>query len=286
MSALADAAADLPDADDAPKPADTPAKAPESAADGQSEPARDFTAEAKAQGWTPETEYHGKRPWVDAETFVRRGEELAPFLQANNKALEKALKERDAELKAIRKTLEEFGEHHSKTEERAYKRVLAELTTRQAEAVENNDVTAVRAITEEISDLKAEAKAAPKVQPADPNADFNAAYGPWLEANAWFETDKAMKAYATTLYGDFAEHVPPDRRLAEITKAVKAEFPHKFTNPNRDLPGTVEGAPNGGRPPRGKSYSDLPPEAKAICDDFVKSIKGFTRERYVKDYFA
>jgi hypothetical protein len=47
----------------------------------------------------------------------------------------------------------------------------------------------------------------------------------------------------------------------------------------------VEG---GGSPPSpgGKSYSDLPPDAKAMCDDFVKRVPGFTRDRYVKDYFA
>lgn len=266
------------------KGAETPDKAQESPADGKDEAGEDWEAQAARMGWKADFRGAGA---VDAETFVKRGREILPFVQANNKALEKALKEARDETKALRKTFSDFQEHHTQTAQREYKRAMADLSARQAVAVENNDAKAVADITDEISDLKADMKAAPKTQ-ADPNAAFNEAFETWKPDNAWFDSDKAMRAYAVELFGDYADHVPYARRLTEVTKAVKAEFPHKFapaTNPNRDLPGAVEGQ-GGPRGPRGKSYSDLPPDAKAMCDSFIKDIKGFTKEQFVKDYFG
>jgi len=47
---------------------------------------------AKAMGWSPKDEFRGDPDrWVDAETYVRRGEEFIPFLRANNKKLEEEL---------------------------------------------------------------------------------------------------------------------------------------------------------------------------------------------------
>src|SRR5687768_16654653 len=47
---------------------------------------------ARRMGWRPRAEYGGDPTrWVDAETFVRRGDEILPFVQANNRKLEQAL---------------------------------------------------------------------------------------------------------------------------------------------------------------------------------------------------
>jgi hypothetical protein len=70
-----------------------------------------------------------------------------------------------------------------------------------------------------------------------------------------------------------------------VTEAMRKEFPHKFENPRRREPGAVE-ANATARKAGGKGFSDLPADAKAECDYFVKNVKDFTRDRYVKEFFG
>jgi hypothetical protein len=97
-----------------------------------------------------------------------------------------------------------------------------------------------------------------------------------------------------TLYANaFAQFNPPNgipytQWLESIGTAVKRAFPHKFSNPNRKAAASVDaGANRGGGPGRlkGKTYNDLPADAKAHCDKLVTSVPKYTKEKYVKDYF-
>ena len=91
---------------------------------------------------------------------------------------------------------------------------------------------------------------------------------------------------AVAAIGDeaFGEGYRDAALVKEVDARVRAKFPNLYKNPNRDLPGAVEGATQ--RQARsGKTYSDLPADAKAICDDFVKG-KVLTREAYVKEFFT
>ena len=63
------------------------------------------------------------------------------------------------------------------------------------------------------------------------------------------------------------------------------EYPDKFGNPRREQASSVaEPGSQAPRPKKGKTYDDLPPEAKAACDKFVRTIPGYKREDYVKEY--
>lgn len=238
----------------------------------------DIEAEAREMGWTPADQFKGdKAKFVDAAEFVRRGKEFIPFLRASNAKA-------DARIKTLEKTLEKFNAHLSKTEERAYSRALADLEARQAEAVEANDGAAVKEITKEIVDLTKEV--AGKGKTAEPEGVDTDALEAWKAANPWYEKDEALQAAA---YG-IAEKIKgeyPDtaKQLAEVTKRIKAAFPEKFTNPRRTQAAAVEGV-QGGPKSTGKSYSDLPADAKKMHDEFKRDIKGFDSARYVKDYFS
>lgn len=244
------------------------------------------TAEAKAtrMGWRPQAEFKGDQSkWIDAETFVKRGEEILPIVQANAKALEKALAEANKRTDKLEKTLKEFGDYHTQSEERAYQRALADLIAQQDAFAAEGNVEGVRATTEQIVDLGKEVSKVPKVGQDDGEpqhiTDFRA-------ENPWFQKDSVMTAAAHAIAEELAISglVDPVKQLAEVSKRIKVEFPHKFENQRRAAPAPVEGA----TPPRkaGKTYSDLPPDAKAQCDRFVTQIKGFSRDNYVKDFFA
>lgn len=239
------------------------------------EDAASIEDEAREMGWKPRGEFKGDESnFIDAAEFVRRGKEFVPFLRANNAKLEK-------EVQGLKKTLKQFGEFYTKTEQRAYERALKDLEARQAEAVEANDVQAVREITKEISDLEKDARQAAKSEPADDAEAFEE----WKAENAWFDKDKALRGLAIAIAEEIKHDFPdPVKQRAEIARRVKAEMPEKFTNPRRTLAPAVEGVGKGPKT-TGKSYSDLPPDAKKMCDEFVRDIPGFTRDKYVKDYF-
>ena len=66
---------------------------------------------------------------------------------------------------------------------------------------------------------------------------------------------------------------------------------HTFFNPRGRKTSAVDSGVNRGGGSggllvaEGKTYNDLPSDAKIECDRFVATIKGYTREKYVTDYF-
>lgn len=245
---------------------------------------------ALMMGWTPKDQFKGDpEKWVDAETFVKRGEEFLPFLKANNRRLEQALERESAKRASLEKAVSKAIEHVSKAEAKAYERAMRDIQARLDEAAAAGDVQGVREATDELVELAAEAKA--EAKPAkdaapEPNPDFEA----WREENEWYGRDKALSAAFDALCKEVYEegYTKPKAGLKEAMSRLKDEFPHKFTkpeNPNRRQPAAVEGSGSTIRP-RGKTYGDLPPEAKAMCDELCRDIKGFTREKYVREFFA
>lgn len=244
---------------------------------------------ALMMGWTPKDQFKGDPDkWVDAETFVKRGEEFLPFLKANNRRLEQALERANAKTASLEKAVSKAIEHVSKAEAKAYERAMRDIQARLDEAAAAGDVQGVREATDELVELAAEAKAEakPAKTPApEPDAEFEA----WKADNPWFGKDKALTAATVAIADDVAnEGYTGKAQIKEVDRRLRDEFPHKFAkpeNPNRRQPAAVEGSGSTIRP-RGKTYGDLPPEAKAMCDELCRDIKGFTREKYVREFFA
>lgn len=89
---------------------------------GQSGPS--IEDRAKEMGWRPLSEFKGDESrFVDAETFVKKGEEVLPIIKANARKAE-------AELADMRATFAEFKKYHSQTEQRAYQRAIRDLEER------------------------------------------------------------------------------------------------------------------------------------------------------------
>jgi hypothetical protein len=237
-------------------------------------------AAARQAGWAPADEWKGDPgDHLDAPEFILKAVgEVLPSMR-------KTLQESKAEVARLSRTLKDFGEHHSKTEQRAYERAAKDIQARLDAAATLGDVQGVRDATDELVELHTEAKAA---KPPEPAAATDPAFDDWTDANAWWNKDKVMTAAAVAIANDIevTEGLKSGPRFyAEVDKRIRAEFPHKFENPNRRLPGAVE-APGAPRSKAAKSFNDLPADAKAMCLSFEKDIKGFKRETYVKDYFA
>ena len=81
------------------------------------------------------------------------------------------------------------------------------------------------------------------------------------------------------------DHIPEyEQILGEVERKVKEVFPHKFENPNRQAPTSVDTGTPVLTTPKKQSYESLPDDAKAQCDSLVAQ-KILTKEQYVKDYY-
>jgi len=235
---------------------------------------------ARVQGWVPKEEFRGDpEKWVDADKFVERGEKTIPILKERNDHLVK-------EIQGLKSTFGEFVEYSKKAEERAFTRAMKELQDKKEAAVEVADTDTFRAIEKEQLDLMKTRQEMPTVKPvSDIPPDFKS----FVEKNDWYNTDPEMKAYADNM-GRFIKetrgHLSYPEILQEVEKETKQRFASKFQNTRREQASTVEGVSETGIPRRagGKSYSDLPAEAKAACEKFEAKIPGFTKEQYLKDY--
>lgn len=250
----------------------------EAAADDHLHP-RDYEAEARKHGWRPKDEFKGDpSKWADAETFVRRADEVMPFLEKQNKALKREIDE-------MKRTMKQYSDFASKAEERAYKQALSDIEARHNDAIETGDAAAAKRAMADMRELDKEFKAEKPEEPVsqDDQAARKAELAEWVEKTGWYGTDEAKTKYAdlqAELMGP-AENWPGGQKawLAEL--AAKTERKFADPKPNAANPGGTRPGPRGNA---GRSYGDLPPEAKRQCDRFVKQIPGFTKEQYVKDY--
>ena len=241
---------------------------------------------AATQGWVPKEEFRGDpEKWVDADKFVERGEKVIPILKERNDHLVKEIRE-------MKSTFGEFVEFSRKSEERAYTRAMKELTERKEQAVLDSDVETFRQVEKEQLDLAKSRQEAPaKPSASDVPPDFKA----FADRNEWYSTDPEMKAYADNM-GNFIKaaksHLTYPQILQEVEKEVKQRYPSKFENVRRENGNQqVEGVSETGIPRRagGRSWNDLPAEAKGAYERMARGIKqkfsaDFTKEEYVKNY--
>lgn len=253
---------------------ETEALAPVAGAEEQPSP----EDQARKRGWRPKEEFTGPEDkWVDAETFLQRGVEEPGLIRKELQAAEKRIK-------SLERTLKEFSAHHSRTEQRAYERALIDIQARLDQAAASGDVQGVRDATDELVELRAEAKdAAQHTAPAQDEA-FEA----WHEENPWFGKDKALTAACAAIGQEvFDEGYTGKAQIREVDRRMREAFPEKFAkpaNPHRAAASAVEGAGAPARP-RGKTRSDLPADARATMDRWVK--EGLiTEAEYIKDFFA
>lgn len=255
----------------------------------------DLEARARRLGWKPQEEYKGRRDWVPAEQFIETAENELPVLRENLRKLdEKYVKDVNSlkgELGEIKQVLTDYREFASRGEQRAYERARKDLEDKRDTAVAHADTETFKQTQKELEELDKQAREVtkPKAEVEKPAVAVpDPAITSWIAENDWFSRDRELHAFAKSQDAYLIEAKPGlsvAERLEMVKERTKREFPDKFGNPRREQAAAV--AEPGSQPSRkkgGKTYDDLPAEAKAACDKFVKSIPGFKKEDYVRDY--
>jgi len=256
--------------------------------------------EARALGWVPQTEFRDGDHFVDAETFVRRGKEINPILRKNNEILLKKLDTANAEIAEVRKVAKEFEKFQKENAERKVAELTQELSALKEQkktAVTQGDGDAVVAIDDAIDAVKEQQRIAkeqpkelPKEEPKKKNTDpeFDIVITSWMDENNWFGQDIKLTKMADAI-GEELNATRPDLKGKAFFEALDKELedilPEKYQKPTKRQSPVEGGTTSGTRRPTvaKKSYENLPSDARAACDKFVKSGL-MTKEAYVQEY--
>lgn len=256
--------------------------------------------EALAEGWRPEDEYNGKAPWVDAETFVKRGREINPILKKNNDRLLAEIKALKAEVDSSKMSVKKLEEHNASIEAKAYERALKDLKAQRREAMKQGDLDAAVDIEDAIETME-ESKPQPvAVEQAGAEPKIDPVFTAWATQNkSWYnDQNPEMLDYANAVglrlrRQDGDNKLVGEPFLEEILKAVKKQFPEKFTS-RREAASAVEGSSGGRSSGNGDTrMADLPAEARAAFKELAKeewyvslakSQKMTPEQLYIKDY--
>lgn len=266
-----------------------------------SEELNQVESEARQGGWVPKEEFRGSETeWVDAETFVERGRQINPILRANNERLKKEL---DAERKRFEKEMDEmrksteqvktFIQEAAERKQKTLEKQLKDLRAARSEATAQEDHERAAELEEQIDEVRDQVKAAkeaPKQEEPKPSADpeVTPEMRGWFKENSWFDSEDYQEetALVATLGRTVRQKHPTvdgveflrllDEQIDKFLPEVRASKKRGGANP-------MSGARASRTTPEKRSYENLPQEAKAACDKYVKQ-KLMTRDEYVATY--
>lgn len=273
----------------------------------------DVTQTAREMGWRPREEFRGDpEKWVDAETFVSRGEHYIPIINADRRKLREKAEELEAGLRETRdllrasqEAIEELKKYHADDTRRQVEAARKQLIEQLKEARDSGDVDAELKLQRQLNKAEAALEAEPPAPSPAPAAapapvkdpDFEA----WLAENQWFTTSPRKRGLAMGV----ADEIKSDPATKHLTgKAFYQKLSEELEKEpgfGGDRPDKVSGGrPNGGSAPssggsRTRTYADLPSDAKAACDQQERRLVGpgrafkdqaAWRAYYTQTYFA
>ena len=271
---------------------------------------------AKEMGWRPKEEFNGDpEQWRDAAEFVRRGNEILPFVRADR---DRARAEK-AELTDKLEKIEREGKKATKRMEHMYQvaldqqreEIIAKYEARKEQAVERGDTDAYRKVSQQQSEAvqKFDEKAKEPEefrQPADNLPDsVRKSIEIWMIKNPWYKSDPEMSVLGEARHKKLLAEKPGmtiDENLDAVTDFVRSKFPERFADQesSKNAGSRVEGGGDRSPASGGKSlWSKLPADVKATGDRFIKEglfqrndqgkkddDKGRARERYAREYLG
>lgn len=252
---------------------------------------------ARHFGWVSKEEFRGNEAdWVDAETFEKRGKEINPILRANNDRLKKELEvtrdKHDKEIAELRAATEEFKTFQKESYERKQKQLQDELLSlkdQRKEAIREGDADLVIEIEDRIEEVK-DARSSQKEPVAIPRVEEPVKLDPslsnWIEDNKWFGNDIEATEVVNGLGASIRKQFPGlqgKEFLDKLDERIESVLPQLRGKP-QEFASVDSSTTRGSTSSKKKSYDNLPADAKAACDKFVKQGLFKTKQEYVDSY--
>ena len=269
----------------------------------------DWAYEASRKGWKPEAQYTGPEgKWVDAKTFVERGERFTKKLESEIATLNSKI----ASFEGTKTQFRKFFDDQMAKRDKEHNEAITALRIQKSQATRDGDdelavelEDRIDATRKQQAELKAEAAAsAAEHQPTTP-APAAAADQPnpvldeWIaDGNDWFKKDDVLTKHAIAVGEQMrksGEKAIGRKFLEIVAEQVRSDFPRRFKeleaagnsrqNPADTAGKSGAGAGNQSAGYNGKSERDLPAEDLAIMRQFVKEGL-YTKEQFLKSYFS
>lgn len=265
---------------------------------------------ARAMGWKPQDEYRGDpKQWKDANTFVQAAEHNLPMMRERLDTVARRNTELERELQTTRSTHQDQFKRLERMSQVALDRQRAQIVgsyeAAMRTAAETGDVTRYDQLHQARGEaVKAfdqaawEATKAPEPQqhqqtPQLPPDQQNAV-AQWQTANPWYGRDEGMTMLAGMESARIARDHPGltvQQNLAEVRRVIAQRFPEKFGTSHQATPrngsASVE---SGSRMPSGsggrKGWGDLPSDAKAAGQNFIKQGLFKDQAEYASEYWS
>lgn len=272
-------------------------------------PTPEVEAQARELGWKPKTEFRGDpKNWVPATEYVKRGENVLPYIQADRRKLFQKVDAQEQEIRRLSTALSESAEAITTlkqfTTSDALKKKDQEIVTLRRELAEarrgGNVETEVEveskldAAKEERAALASEAREPKKVNGSGTGEDTvrvktnqlaqTPEFQQFLRDNPWYQEDTIARAVATAISGEIMQD-PENKglsfgdKLALVAEQTKARL--GIGAPTARQRSKVEGSRGSGsgnvRSSNEPSYESLSPEAKEACARLGKNVIGPNR---------
>lgn len=232
-----------------------------------------FESEARTMGWVPQEEFRGDpERHIPAQEFVERGRDSIPLLRANQKKLTKQVGD-------LQEAISYQNTFHAGEQKRLKDGFKADMRA----AVQEGDTEAYDVAEKGHASVPDAPQAVVSTGPSDSEVTF-------AETYKWYGTDDSKTGAVLEESARLRRDVPnltEAQHFASLDRFIDKEFDTEGAPPLK--PGSRVAKPRrGGTPPGGKSFNDLPDDAKQAFDGFVK-MKVFAdndedRKRYVTNY--
>lgn len=271
----------------------------EESVETNNEEVQDFESPAREMGWVSKEDWEGPEDkWIDARTFVEKGESVLPILRANNKRLKKDLLTRDKEISTLKESMEAANKaikalqkSHNAVTSAAVEQAKKDLRAQLREAREAGDVD----VEEDIRDKLDELKQTPSKEEVntEEKPQLHPDFISWRDAHPWF-TDNSTPESRKKIR-DFVR-IGEDLRDEGNTLVGKAFMDECLrlldsrSGSTRKSTSKVESGSSGTRSSTSRGFESLPKEAKDAChednENFVGPGKMFKTVKEWEDHFT
>lgn len=269
----------------------------------------DYEAEAKEMGWVDKDSFQGEEDkWIDAKTFVERGENILPILRANNKRMKHDLLTRDKEIANLRtsveganKSIKALQKHYTEATKQQVEQATKELREQLKQAREIGDVDAELELQDKLQDIRASTKEVKEEHSEEGKEDSTTKLNPdfvaWNKENSWFGDMSTPENRKRTrelirIGEDLRDDGDTTYGRPFMDKCLGILEKREASNSNGKRTATkVEGSDSRGKGGGGgRAFDHLPKEAKDTChsdnDTFVGPGKMFKTVKEWEDHFT
>lgn len=243
--------------------------------------------QARTLGWKPQDEFKGNaEDWVDADAFLAAREDNLAIAKRDSKRLSRENSELTRKLANAQKMIDTLKGF----EQKAYERALNDLKAQQKQAVRDGDEEAHDRISKELDELRDSVTEAKGEKKQVDQREYRKVFGEWLADNDWYAKDEVRRTYADSVIADLGPLEDyagtTEEWLGEIAERTAARFAKKEKAAADPKVNPVGGA-NGMRQPgaKGKSYTDMPADAKQMADMMVRQGIFKDKDAYAKEYW-